>query len=148
MTSFTMDDGNWGERRMSARLAQQRGRRIRMVILGVAIMVGLPFVGGLIDGFSHSDVTARHDDALKVVSAVLFVAVVAWFALSNWRERDEVERRSALNVWAALGLAALVLNPVLRAIQPLLHLADPAQTAWVGSLIAGGATIIYQKVRR
>jgi ABC-type nickel/cobalt efflux system permease component RcnA len=147
MTSIAMSADNWGERRTEERASRRRRRARWIVGAAVACSMGVPFLAGLIDGFTHGTTMRELDRYYAVISAAVFVLLAGWLAWRNWRETDEVQRQLALRAWAAMGMAALALHPLLIAAQPVLHLADPGETAWIASLGVGCLTMAYNWVR-
>lgn len=140
---------NWGERRAAERGARRRWRAAMLIGVTVAIAEGVPFVSGLVDGYLDRprmpDRPATTGEAAVVIALCLSIGgCIGW---RTWREMDEVEKRIALNTWAAIGIVGLIAQAFLPILQPALHLADPARAAWWLSLAAGFVALVAQRVR-
>lgn len=137
MTRTGMTDGNWGERRLSARA--RRKRAIRGVMIAAAVAFGI-FAPQLIPAGPHAA-------GVKLVLSLAYMAVIAIGAGLLWRQTDEVERRIAINAFAAMGFVTLFAGIAVPLAVPVLGIAYPLMTLWVIGLIAFGASYLTQRLR-
>lgn len=137
----------WGEARV-----RERGRRRvrRAVIIGVlasAVIVLPPFVSGVIDGFMRNPSRDGAPAGEVIGIAIALLAVIVGAGIWGWRESDEVQRRHAINAWAAIGVVGFVGHTILQMIERALDLAPMTEQLWWGSLAAGVAMMIWQRVK-
>ncbi len=142
----TMNE-RWGE----ARIRERRKRRVqRAVIVGVlatAVMVVPPFVSGFVDGFMRNPSRSGAPAGEVIGIAIALLAVIVGAAVWGWRESDEVQRRHAVNGWAAVGVVGFVGHPILQMIERALHLAPMTEQLWWGSIAAGSVVIVWQRIK-
>ena len=137
----------WGEARIRARSRRRVRRAVIVIVLTIAVMVMPPFVSGFIDGFMRNPSRggAPAGEVIGMAAALLVVIVVA--GLWGWRESDEVQRRHAINGWAAVGVVGFVGHPLLQMIERALHVAPMTEQLWWGSIAAGSIVTIWQRVK-
>ncbi|WP_156818732.1 hypothetical protein [Sphingomonas sp. Mn802worker] len=141
-----MMEERWGEARVRMR-GRRRVRRAAIVaVLAAAVMVLPPFVSGFIDGFMRNPSRDGAPAGEVIGIAIALLAVIVGAAIWGWRESDEVQRRQAVNAWAAVGVVGFVGHTILQMIERALHLAPMTEQLWWGSLAAGAAVLIWQRV--
>lgn len=137
MTSTGMAEENWGERRSLA-----RGRRkgaIRGALVAAAIAFGV---------FARKMVPAGpHAAEVKLILSLAYMAVIAVGTGILWRQADEVERRMAVNAFAAMGFVTLFAGIAVPLAVPVLGIAYPLMTLWGIGLVALGAAWLVQRLR-
>lgn len=137
MTSTGMAEENWGERRSLA-----RGRRkgaIRGALVAAAIAFGV---------FAPKMVPAGpHAAEVKLILSLAYMAVIAVGTGILWRQADEVERRMAVNAFAAMGFVTLFAGIAVPLAVPVLGIAYPLMTLWGIGLVALGAAWLVQRLR-
>ncbi|WP_294191238.1 hypothetical protein [uncultured Sphingomonas sp.] len=137
----------WGEARVRERGRRRVRRAVILVVLAVAIVVLPPFLSGFIDGFMRNPSRNGAPAGEVVGIAVALLAVIVCAGVWGWRESDEVQRRQTVNAWAAVGIVGFVGHVILQMIERALHLAPMTEQLWWGSLAAGVAVMIWQRVK-
>ncbi|WP_156025810.1 hypothetical protein [Sphingomonas phyllosphaerae] len=138
MTGTTRTDA-WGARRADDRQRRRRVRKALTIAAAVAVMGAASLIGGTTVG---SGVTIA-----PLVTAFCIVAVAAITLGLGWREADEVLRRRALHVFAAVGVVAIVGNPVAEMLGRAFHIPSPTETLWWLSIATGVAVLLVQRWR-
>ncbi|MGE7207141.1 hypothetical protein ACQKJZ_15880 [Sphingomonas sp. NPDC019816] len=148
MTSIMVSEGDarWGESREAARAARRKQRRIVLVAVAVALMVGLPFLEGFIDGLFHLPRASAPRPLAQITAVVILIVggIVTW---RNWRETDEMQRRLAIETWAVIGLASFILHPMMAIIGAQMHQADFENSSWGIAILIGLASYFIRRVR-
>ncbi|WP_143051839.1 hypothetical protein [Sphingomonas palmae] len=137
----------WGEARVRERGRRRVRRAVIIGVLATAVIVVPPFVSGVIDGFMRNPSRPATPTAEILIVAGALLAVIVGAAVWGWRESDEVQRRQAVNAWAAVGVVGFVGHVILQMIERALHLAPMTEQLWWGSLAAGAAVLIWQRVK-
>ena len=137
MTGTNPTGADWGARHDSRR------RRRRWAVAAVIALAATLFVWLAPNIDTHPAAPATR---LGTVTA--FLASVGAVLAFSWRDRDEVERRTAINSLAVIGLASLFLVPIARMSGAVLAIGDPVLTAWAASAIAGLIAYFGQRLRR
>ena len=138
MTGTTGTDG-WGAARADDLQRRRRRRKALTLAAAVAVMGAASLIGGTTIG---AGVTIA-----PLVTALGIVAVAAITIGLGWREADEVLRRRALHVFAAVGVVAIVGNPVAEMIGKAFHIAPPVEPVWWLSIAAGAAVLLAHRWR-
>lgn len=137
MTSTGMSEDNWGERRLIAR--KRRKGAIRGALLAAAVAFGI---------FAPKLVPAGPNAAqVKLILSLAYMAVIAIGTGILWRQTDEVERRIAINSFAAMGFVTLFCGIAVPLAVPVLGIAYPLMTVWMIGLVTLGATWLAQRLR-
>jgi undecaprenyl pyrophosphate phosphatase UppP len=147
MTSIMVSEAaGWGESREAARTTRRKRWRMLLVAVAILLVVGLPFLEGFIDGLFHLPRVSAPRPLAQITAAVILIlgGIVTW---RNWRETDEMQRRLAIETWAAIGLANFVLHPVLTIIGAQMHQADFEDSSWGIAILIGLAFYFVRRVR-
>lgn len=138
MTGMEMTEDNWGERSLAARKRRRAGIRGAMVLAGVAFGVFSPrFVPAGPGG-----------DVAKLWLSLVYMAVIAAGAWLLWRRTDEIERRMAVNSFAAMGFTSLFATMIVMLAAPVFGIRNPTMTIYAICLAVGGITHLLQRLRR
>lgn len=137
MTSTGMTEGNWGEQRLAAR--KRRKGTIRGALLAAAIAFGI-FAPKLVPAGPHAA-------EVKLILSLAYMAVIATGTGILWRQADEVERRIAVNSFAAMGFVTLFCGIAVPLAVPVLGIPYPLMTVWVIGLVALGGAWLVQRLR-
>lgn len=148
MTSITVSEGDarWGEARAAERAVRKRRRRIVLTVVALVLLVGVPFISGLIDGLFDIHLGPPPRQLAQIAGVVILIVggIVTW---RNWRETDEMQRRLAIESWAMIGLANFVLHPILTIIGTHTQRADFGDNSWWASVAIGMAFYVIRRVR-
>lgn len=137
MTSTDVSEGNWGERRLVAR--SRRRSTIRGALVAAAIAFGV---------FAPKLVPAGPQAAeVKLILSLAYMVVIAIGTAVLWRQADEVERRIAVNSFAAMGVVTLFSGLIVMLAVPVFGIAHPLTTVWVAGLSALGIAYLVQRLR-
>ena len=137
MTGTGMAEGNWGERRLLA-----RGRRkgaIRGMLAAAAIGFGV-FAPKLVPAGPHAA-------EVKLLLSLAYMALIAVGTGILWRQADEVERRIAVNSFAAMGVVTLFCGIAVPLATPVFGIAYPLMTMWGIGLVALSGAWLLQRLR-
>lgn len=132
MTSMTVVEGSgaagWGEMRERARTRRRHCIAGAIVLASVTVMAATPAT-------------------YTSLAGVLMLAVAAAGGLYAWRLLDELQRRRAINGWAAAGLTVFLLHPVAQLAAPMLGDRDPGEDVFMLSLVMLVVTMAWQRWR-
>jgi hypothetical protein len=137
MTSLQMHEGNWGEKKLADR--KRRRALIRGAMIAAAVAFGV-FAPKLVPAGAAGD-------PFKLGLSLVYMVVIAAGAALLWRLTDEVERRIAVNSFAAMGFASMFLTIGVMVAVPVLHIVYPAMTIFMLCLAVGGLTYLVQRLR-
>jgi hypothetical protein len=129
---------NWGEQRLAARGRRRGAIRAAMIVAAIAFGIFAPRL-------------VPAGPAAQTVKLALVLAYSMAIAIGGglaWCQTDEIERRIAINSFAAMGFASLFMTLVVILVAPILGIANPALTIWGICLAAGGLTYLFQRLRR
>lgn len=147
MTSMTVSkDAGWGEARFAERTARKNRRRVALAGVTAAVMMGFPFIDGVIDGVRGGQ---RHPTPDWIVDAslipvLLLAIIVSW---RNWRDADEVQRLLAVQTWAVIGFSGFLLQAAVTIAAKYVPLSNPGYVAWLISAATGLGFYVVQRVR-
>lgn len=147
MTEPGVDAGDgWGAARADAKVVRSRKRRLTLGLTAAAVLAGIPFIDGFVDGFRGVPRHPTPDWIIDVLllPVLLLAAVVSW---RNWREMDEVQRALAVQVWAVIGCAGLVSSVLLEVLGKYVALGEVSHMAWFLSAAIGMVFYFYRRVR-
>lgn len=139
MTGTTRTDA-WGVARAGDRQRRRRIRKALTVAAAVTVMAAASRIGA-------TTATGSGVTIAPLVTAIGIVAIAALALGLSWREADEMLRRRALHVFAAVGVMTIIGNPVAEMLGRAFHRPTPAEPLWWLSIAAGAAVLLVQRWR-